>query len=174
MSFVSSCHHARNLGQSAAIRTGVTAATAQSVVVLDGDGQNDPKDILKMFGHLATIPNLKMVIGERRNRKDTWSRRMSSRVANSIRSHFLCDGVCDTGCGLKAFFRDDFLELPAFDLLHRFLPALMQRQGGRVCSVPVNHRPRLHGKSKYGIRNRLWVGITDMLGVAWLQKRSLT
>ena len=94
-------------------------------------------------------------------------------MANAIRSRILGDGIRDTGCGIKVFYRDQYLDLPAFDHMHRFLPALIQRNGGRVATVPVNHRPRLHGVSKYGVGNRLWVGIMDLLGVRWLQKRRL-
>ena len=172
-SAVTLCRHNKNRGQSAAVRTGVEASRADVIAVLDGDGQNDPKDILKLYGQLVAVPNLSMVIGERRDRKDTWLRRVSSRVANSIRSRLLGDGICDTGCGLKVFYRAQYLSLPTFDHMHRFLPALIQRQGGRVYALPVNHRPRLHGLSKYGVSNRLWVGIMDMLGVRWLQKRRL-
>ncbi len=165
--------HAGNRGQSAAVRTGVAAAGAPIVAVLDGDGQNDPQDIPKLFGLLVAVTRLKMVVGERRNRKDSWVRRVSSRFANGIRARLLGDGINDTGCGIKAFYRDDFLALPAFDHMHRFLPALMQRNGGQVHAVAVNHRPRRHGHSKYGIGDRLWVGIADLLGVLWLQKRRL-
>jgi len=115
----------------------------------------------------------RMVVGQRIGRQDTWVRKMSSRVANAVRNAMLNDGIRDTGCGLKIFYRDDFLRLPAFDHMHRFLPALVQRDGGLVGCVPVNHRPRLRGQSKYGIGNRLWVGITDLFGVMWLQKRRL-
>ena len=165
--------HAGNRGQSAAVHTGVAAAGASVVAVLDGDGQNDPQDIPKLFGLLAAGTRLKMVIGERRNRKDSWVRRVSSRFANRIRAKLLGDGINDTGCGIKAFYRDDFLALPAFDHMHRFLPALMQRNGGQVHAVAVNHRPRRHGHSKYGFGDWLWVGIADLLGVLWLQKRRL-
>ena len=165
--------HASNRGQSAAVHTGVEVARAEIVAVLDGDGQNDPQDIPKLFGHLVTIKRLKMVIGERRHRQDGWVRRVSSRIANGVRARLLADGINDTGCGIKVFYRDDFLALPAFDHMHRFLPALMQRGGGQVGAVAVNHRPRRHGQSKYGIGNRLWVGIADLLGVMWLQKRRL-
>lgn len=167
------CRHDRNRGQSAAVRSGVRAARYEVVAVLDGDGQNDPRDIPKLYGQLAMVPGLSLVIGERRKRRDNWLRRVSSRVANRIRSSLLGDGISDTGCGLKVFYRDQFLDLPAFDHMHRFLPALVQRNGGRVYAVPVNHRPRLCGKSKYGVNNRLWVGITDLLGVMWLQKRRI-
>lgn len=167
------CRHDRNRGQSAAVRTGVLTARADIVAVLDGDGQNDPRDIIRLYGQLSMLPSLSMVIGERRDRKDSWLRRVSSRVANAVRSRLLGDGISDTGCGLKVFYREQYLNLPAFDHMHRFLPALMQRQGGKVHTLPVNHRPRLHGLSKYGVGNRLWVGIMDLLGVRWLQKRRL-
>lgn len=165
--------HDRNRGQSAAVRSGVVAARSDNIAVMDGDGQNDPADIPKLFGRLSLMPSISLVIGERRKRKDNWSRRWSSRVANGVRSRLLKDGISDTGCGLKVFRRSEFLELPAFDHMHRFLPALYQRNGGRVAAELVNHRPRLAGVSKYGIRNRLGVGITDMLGVMWLQRRQL-
>lgn len=170
---VSICRHDGNRGQSAAVRTGVRAARAKVIAVLDGDGQNDPNDIPKLYGQLAMVPSLSMVVGERQKRKDNWLRRVSSRIANDIRSRVLSDGIRDTGCGLKVFYRDQFLDLPAFNHMHRFLPALVQRNGGQVCTIPVNHRPRMHGISKYGVGNRLWVGIMDMLGVRWLQKRRL-
>lgn len=170
---VSICRHDRNRGQSAAVRTGVMAAGADIVAVLDGDGQNDPRDIPRLYGQLSMVPSLSMVIGERRDRKDSWLRRVSSRIANGIRSRLLGDGISDTGCGIKVFYRESFLSLPAFDHMHRFLPALLQREGGNVIAIPVNHRPRLHGLSKYGVGNRLWVGIMDLLGVRWLQKRRL-
>jgi len=165
--------HGRTRGQSAAIRTGVKAAAAPVVAVLDGDGQNDPADIPKLFGPLMIMPDVRMVVGQRKRRNDSWIRRLSSRIANKVRSAALHDGIRDTGCGLKVFYREDFLDLPAFDHMHRFLPALIQRNGARIHTVPVNHRPRLNGMSKYGIGNRLWVGITDLFGVMWLQKRSL-
>lgn len=164
--------HARNRGQSAAIRTGVQSALAPVVAVLDGDGQNDPADVPKLYAALA-LSSAGMTVGERRVRRDSLIRRASSRIANSVRSSLLHDGVPDTGCGLKVFYRDDYLELPAFDHMHRFLPALMQQRGREVRSVPVNHRPRRLGRSKYGIRNRLWAGIVDMLGVKWLASRRL-
>lgn len=167
------CRHSRNRGQSAAVRTGVQAARAQIVAVLDGDGQNDPVDILELYGQLVADLSLTMVIGERRHRKDSRLRRISSKIANAVRSRLLGDGIADTGCGIKVFYRDRYLSLPAFDHMHRFLPALMQRDGGNVIALPVNHRPRMHGLSKYGIGNRLWVGIMDLLGVRWLQKRRL-
>ena len=170
---VTVCRHTVNLGQSAAVRTGVKAARNRVIAVIDGDGQNDPRDIPRLFGRLAASPSLSLVIGERRQRKDRLLRRLSSRVANAVRSRLLGDGINDTGCGIKVFYRDQYLELPAFDHMHRFLPALVQRCGGRVHSVPVNHRPRRSGSSKYGVRNRLWAGVADMIGVMWLQRRRI-
>ena len=164
--------HPCNRGQSATIRTGIQSADAPVIAVLDGDGQNDPADIPKLFAAL-TLTGDGMAVGERRNRRDTWSRRLSSRIANRVRSSLLHDGIRDTGCGLKVFYRDEFLELPAFDHMHRFLPALMQQRGRKVRSFPVNHRPRRHGRSKYGIRNRFGAGIVDLLGVMWLRRRQL-
>jgi dolichol-phosphate mannosyltransferase len=114
-----------------------------------------------------------MVIGERRARRDSWLRRLSSRIANGVRARLLGDGVADTGCGLKVFARETFLDLPSFDHMHRFLPALVQASGGRVVALPVAHRPRRAGRSKYGVHNRLWTGIVDLAGVMWLARRAL-
>lgn len=164
--------HERNLGQSAAIRTGVVSARAPTIAVLDGDGQNDPADLPKLFAALE-ISGVSMIVGERRPRRDTLGRRLSSRIANGVRSSLLHDGIRDTGCGLKMFRRETFLKLPAFDHMHRFLPALVQSRGGTVRAVPVNHRPRRFGQSKYGFRNRFWTGILDLVGVMWLSRRQL-
>lgn len=165
--------HARRSGQSAAVCSGVREARASWIATLDGDGQNDPADIPNL---LAAIENagderLKLVMGNRVTRRDTWIRRLSSRVANGVRGRMLKDGTPDTGCGIKVFERAAFLELPRFDHMHRFLPALFQRSGARVVSVPVGHRPRTAGQSKYGVHNRLWVGIVDLFGVMWLIRR---
>ena len=165
--------HDRNRGQSAGVRTGVGFAQAPIIAVLDGDGQNDPHDIVAMYRQLTDDASVGLVIGERQKRKDRWLRRVSSRVANGVRSKLLGDGIRDTGCGIKVFRRDEFLRLPAFDHMHRFLPALFQRDGRRVLSLPVSHRPRLNGQSKYGLHDRLWVGISDLIGVMWLKRRSL-
>ncbi len=170
---VRSLHHSANLGQSAAVRSGVAAAEAKVVAVLDGDGQNDPRDLPRLYGQLRAVSKLGMVIGERRHCRDHWPRRVSSRLASRIRCRLLGDGIRDTGCGIKVFYRDAYLSLPAFDHMHRYLPALMQRSGTKVYAVPVNHRPRQYGRSKYGFSNRLWAGIADVLGVMWLQKRRL-
>ena len=170
---VSMCTHARNRGQSAAVRTGVEAARADVIAVMDGDGQNDPHDILNLFGQLAMVPSLSLVIGERRDRKDSWLRRVSLRIENAVRTRLLGDGVSDPGCGLKVFYREQYLDLPAFDHMYRFLAALMQRQGGRVHALPVSHRPSMYGVSKYGVSSGLWTDLTDLFGVRWLQKRRL-
>jgi dolichol-phosphate mannosyltransferase len=164
--------HACNRGQSAAIRTGVQSAYAPVIAVLDGDGRNDPADIPTLFAALSLTGD-GMAVGERRTRQDRWSRRVTSRIANGVRAALLHDGIRDTGCGLKVFHRDEFLELPVFDHMHRFLPALMQQRGHKVRAIRVNHRPRLRGRSKYGIRNRFAAGIVDLLGVMWLRRRRL-
>lgn len=168
--------HQRRSGQSAAVRTGVRAATAAWIGTLDGDGQNDPADLLDLLAALQqhnSDGQLKLIMGNRTTRRDTWLRRLSSRIANGVRGGMLRDGTADTGCGIKLIERAQFMELPHFDHMHRFLPALVQRAGARVMSVPVAHRPRLRGRSKYGINNRLWVGIVDLFGVMWLIKRRI-
>jgi dolichol-phosphate mannosyltransferase len=167
--------HRTNRGQSAALVTGVAAAQAPWVVTLDGDGQNDPKDIGRLLTECNQDGFLKLdrlITGLRRQRNDNFIRRLSSRVANAIRARLLRDDCPDTGCGLKLFPRDVFLVLPRFDHMHRFLPALFRSYGCRVIPVDVSHRPRLRGASKYGVFDRLWVGIVDMMGVMWLQRRS--
>ena len=168
--------HQRRCGQSGALLTGVRAAHAAWIVTLDGDGQNNPADIPLLLEGLAEEQGRAgdlMLVGYRTRRRDNRVRRWSSYIANAVRSRLLKDGIRDSGCGLKLFPRDLFLSLPAFDHMHRFLPALMQRQGARVVSVPVQHRARLRGKSKYGVQNRLWVGLVDMAGVMWLQRRRI-
>jgi dolichol-phosphate mannosyltransferase len=165
--------HRRRAGQSAAIATGVRQARAPIIATLDGDGQNDPGDIVRLLSILekAGERDRLMVVGLRAKRQDSWLKRAASRVANAVRARLLKDGTPDTGCGLMVFTRAAFLEMPAFDHMHRFLPALMVRQGGSVVSVPVNHRARTYGISSYGVWDRLWVGIIDLLGVMWLQRR---
>jgi len=166
--------HATSSGQSAAVRSGVRAARGIIVATLDGDGQNDPADIPRLWRLAGTSPSSPplLVAGYRQKRQDSWSKRMASRVANRVRARLLGDATPDTGCGLKLFPRALFLDLPAFDHMHRFLPALVLRAGGTVRSVPVNHRPRQGGASKYGVFDRLGVGIVDLFGVWWLQRRS--
>lgn len=169
--------HRKSCGQSYAIHTGVKVAQSPLIATLDGDGQNDPADIpllLEVFNSADSPVGLQLVIGHRRKRQDSWVKRTSARVANKVRGYLLKDRTPDTGCGLKLFPRDTFLGLPFFDHMHRFLPALILRNGGAVLSVEVNHRPRKHGQSHYGVWDRLWVGLVDLLGVMWLQRRSKT
>lgn len=163
----------RQCGQSTAIRNGVQAARSPWIVTMDGDRQNDPADIPAMLECLRASPVEDiLVIGHRVQRRDTWLRRRASRLANGVRGAILHDRSPDTGCGLKAFSRSVFQELPYFDHMHRFMPALMLQHGGKVESLPVHHRPRVAGRSKYGIFDRLWVGIVDLFGVAWLARRN--
>jgi dolichol-phosphate mannosyltransferase len=166
--------HRASCGQSAAILSGVKAARAPWIATLDGDGQNDPADIPRLFDIARRAPAgaALMVAGWRRNRQDSAVKRLSSRIANGVRNRLTGDGTPDTGCGLKVFRRELFLELPYFDHCHRFLPALVKRAGGRTLSVPVNHRPRARGRSNYGTFDRLFVGIADLLGVMWLMRRA--
>lgn len=168
--------HRSSCGQSQAVATGVKAARAPFIATLDGDGQNDPADIPALFERLLACPeterDLLLVAGYRRKRRDNGLRRLSSKVANGIRASLLNDATPDSGCGLKLFSREAFLDMPRFNHMHRFLPALMIRRGGSVVSVRVNHRPRERGVSKYGLWNRLWVGIVDLFGVMWLQRRA--
>jgi len=165
--------HLNNCGQSTALCTAVRAARAPRVVTLDGDGQNDPADIPKLWARCTDGGPVEYmaVCGYRKRRQDTLVKRFSSRLANNFRKFVLKDATPDTGCGIKLFSRAAFLELPYFDHMHRFLPALFLRQGGRVISVEVNHRPRTRGQSHYGMANRLWIGLVDTFGVAWLQRR---
>lgn len=165
--------HVNQSGQSTAIRNGVKAARGEWIATLDGDGQNDPADIPKLIAMRDESPAaIKLYAGWRVNRKDSGSKRWASRWANRIRAGLLKDDTPDTGCGIKLFERTAFLDLPYFDHMHRYLPALMQRAGWQVRSVPVNHRPRGTGVSKYNNLNRALVGISDLRGVGWLIKRS--
>ena len=164
--------HAQSCGQSAALRSGVAAARAPLVVTLDGDGQNDPAFLPKLIEALqAGGARVGLVAGQRVGRKATGFKKFQSRVANGVRGAVLRDGTRDTGCGLKAFQRDMFMSLPYFDGLHRFLPALVRREGYQIGYVDVVDRPRLHGVSNYGFWDRLWIGIMDLLGVWWLIRR---
>ncbi|MCP8939898.1 glycosyltransferase family 2 protein [Alsobacter sp. SYSU M60028] len=165
-------HHAASCGQSCAVRTGVRAARAPLVVTLDGDGQNDPAYIPKLVAALDTAgPRAGIAAGQRLGRKDTGFKKLQSRIANTVRGAVLKDGTRDTGCGLKGFRRDVYLALPYFDALHRFMPALVRREGYDVVLVDVVDRPRLTGQSNYGFFDRLWVGIMDLMGVWWLIRR---
>ena len=165
--------HLGNSGQSTAVRTGAKAARGAWIATLDGDGQNDPADIPKLLAERArSAADVKLFAGWRVNRQDSGSKRWASKWANAIRSRMLRDSTPDTGCGIKLFEREAFLDLPYFDHMHRYLPALMQRAGWKTVSVPVNHRHRASGVSKYNNLNRALVGIRDLRGVAWLIARS--
>ncbi len=165
--------HISQSGQSTAVRNGVKAARGAWIATLDGDGQNDPADIPKLIAARDTGPSdVKLYAGWRVNRQDTGSKRWASKIANAIRSRLLRDATPDTGCGIKLFEREAFLDLPYFNHMHRYLPALMQRAGWKTVSVPVNHRARGAGVSKYNNLNRALVGIADLRGVAWLIRRA--
>lgn len=164
--------HATSCGQSAAVRTGVAAAKAPIVVTLDGDGQNDPAFIPALVEALERgSPDVGLIAGQRVGRKASGFKKFQSRIANAVRGAVLRDGTRDTGCGLKAFRRDLFLSLPYFDGVHRFLPALVRREGYDIGYVDVVDRPRAHGVSNYGMWDRLWIGILDLAGVWWLIRR---
>jgi glycosyltransferase involved in cell wall biosynthesis len=164
--------HKQSCGQSAAVRSGVAAARAAMIVTLDGDGQNNPAFIPALLRALeAGAPRVGLIAGQRIGRKASAFKKLQSRIANAVRSAVLRDGTRDTGCGLKAFRRDVFLTLPYFDGLHRFLPALVKREGYEIGYVDVVDRPRAHGVSNYGMWDRLWIGILDLAGVWWLIRR---
>jgi dolichol-phosphate mannosyltransferase len=164
--------HAASCGQSAAVRSGVRVARAPVIVTIDGDGQNDPAYIPRLVEALeAGGPDTGLAAGQRLGRKDTGFKKVQSRIANAVRSFILKDGTRDTGCGLKAVRRDVYLALPYFDALHRFMPALVRREGFAVVLADVVDRPRLTGVSNYGFFDRLWVGILDLAGVWWLIRR---
>ncbi len=168
--------HRQSCGQSAAIHSGVMAAKYGVIATLDGDGQNDPGDIPRLWDIFQTQrsrnPKLWMIAGWRKQRNDSSWRRFSSKIANAVRSSLLRDNTPDTGCGLKLFLREQFLLLPYFNHMHRFLPALIIRNGGEIISEGVNHRGRASGRSKYGTLDRLLAGIVDLLGVIWLNHRA--
>ena len=167
------CHETR-CGQSVALRTGITAATSPVIATMDGDGQNDPRDIPKLLEHLAAPgeDGPALVGGWRQTRKDTGSKRFASRAANKIRDWVLRDECPDTGCGIKVYWRDVFLRLPFFTSVHRYLPAMFQTYGQKVAYVPVNDRPRQVGQSKYNNLTRALVGLYDLFGVSWLRRRT--
>jgi glycosyltransferase involved in cell wall biosynthesis len=165
--------HGRNAGQSRAIRTGILHARGAVIVTLDGDGQNDPADAPALVDALlAGPPELALVGGERVKRQDSLAKKIGSRIGNGVRRRLLNDTANDTGCGLKAFRREAFLRLPYFDHIHRYLPALMLREGYRTAFRPVNHRHRQSGRSKYTNLGRLWASLSDLMGVIWLQSRA--
>lgn len=166
--------HSERCGQSAAVCSGVFAARAPWIATIDGDGQNDPRDVLSLLNARDTARDerVRLIMGCRVERHDSSWRRIQSRLANAVRGWLLRDDTLDGGCGLKLFARETFLALPRFDHMHRFLPALFMREGVRVISVPVRHRPRFAGFSKYGMLDRLGPGIVDLAGVMWLVKRA--
>jgi len=163
--------HATSCGQSSAVTTGVRMANSPLVATIDGDGQNDPAFLPALIEPLLKRPEVGLVAGQRVGRKASAFKKFQSRIANGVRGAILRDGTRDTGCGLKAFRRDLFLKLPYFDGLHRFLPALARREGYEIAYVDVVDRQRLHGVSNYGLWDRLWVGILDLMGVWWLLRR---
>lgn len=164
----------KNEGQSAAMLAGIGAARGDVIVMLDGDLQNDPADIPHLVAALDAAPGADLVCGYRARRADTWSKKVTSRVANFVRSRFVGDGVRDTGCTLKAMRRECASALVPFKGVHRFIPALVKNAGFRVTEIPVNHRPRQFGVSKYGLGNRALRATTDMFGVRWLQSRRVS
>ncbi len=165
--------HAKNAGQSRAVRSGMMAARAPIVVTLDGDGQNDPADAPRLVDRLAAGPaQLALVGGVRVKRQDSMAKKLASRFANGVRQRLLNDSAADTGCGLKAMRRDAYLRLPYFDHQHRFLPALMIREGYELAFEPVGHRQRQTGRSKYTNLGRLWASFSDLSGVMWLNSRA--
>lgn len=163
--------HAKSGGQSAAVRSGVRAARGTIVATLDGDGQNNPTFLPDLIAAVEKGANVGLAAGQRVGRKDTGFKKLQSRVANGVRNGILKDGTRDTGCGLKAFRREVFLTMPYFDGLHRFLPALVRREGFDIAYVDVIDRPRHSGVSNYGFFDRLWIGILDLAGVWWLIRR---
>ena len=163
--------HANSSGQSAAVRSGVRAARGAIVATLDGDGQNNPVFLPDLIAAVENGSKVGLAAGQRVGRKDTGFKKFQSRVANGVRNAILKDGTRDTGCGLKAFRREVFLMMPYFDGLHRFLPALVRREGYEIAYVDVIDRPRRSGVSNYGFFDRLWIGIMDLAGVWWLIRR---
>jgi len=166
--------HDKNCGQSSAVRSGVISARGELIATLDGDGQNNPADIpnlIAQYDRAGRDENERMVAGQREKRQDTWSKRMASKFGNGVRGFLLRDRTRDTGCGLKLFEREAYLRLPYFDHQHRYLPALMLREGYEISHVDVSHRGRNTGTSKYTNLGRLWVSISDIFGVIWLRNR---
>jgi glycosyltransferase involved in cell wall biosynthesis len=172
--FIKPVRHKFSVGQSTAIMSGLQVARGELIATMDADGQNDPADVPALLAAARIFPAGAdfCIAGYRKNRKDTPWKRFQSRVANNIRRRILNDGTPDTGCGLKVLPRTTFLKLPYFDHVHRFIPALVHRINGEIVVVEVNHRDRLAGESKYNMLGRLGVGIVDMFGVMWLQRRT--
>jgi len=166
--------HVRNAGQSTALINGVRAARGQWIGTLDGDAQNVPADLPRLLAEIErrADPELKLIQGWRVDRRDTGFKRLSSKIANAVRGGLLRDSTPDSGCGIRVVERRALLNVPAFDHMHRFIPALIRQSGWKVDSMAVSHRPRGAGVSHYGLWNRLWVGIVDLFGVAWLGRRT--
>lgn len=164
-------HHSRS-GKSAALRTGVMASSATWIVTMDGDGQNDPRDVPRLLAAAAADPAVALVCGIRRRRDDTIWRRLASRIGNGVRQALLHDNCTDTACGLKLIRRDVFLALPFFDSLHRFFPALIGHRGHGVVMLDINDRARSSGTSKYTNMGRAVIGLADLFGVIWLKRRT--
>ena len=164
--------HRRNFGQSAAIGTGFRCARGKWIGTLDGDGQNDPADLPRMLDDARRL-GVDCVTGVRRKRQDSFVRKVSSRVANRFRDWMTGDRVTDSACGVRVMRAECTADLPVFNGLHRFMPTLLRAKGYQVAEVEVNHRPRLHGVSKYGVHNRLWRGIRDCFGIRWFVARSV-
>jgi glycosyltransferase involved in cell wall biosynthesis len=160
-------------GQSTATAAGFDAARGDVVVTLDADGQNDPREISRLLQALESSPESAAAVGYRIARHDSWWKRLQSRIANTVRNVITRDHIRDAGCSLKAVRRSVWHAIPRFDGMHRFLPTLIRAGGGHVLEVPVSHRPRLHGRSKYGMRNRAWRGLVDAIGVRWYRRRML-
>ena len=163
-------HLETNMGQSAALIAGMRRAQGAFVLTLDGDLQNDPADFPEILSLLAEFD---CVCGVRADRQDSWLRKASSRIANTFRHWILQDGISDAGCGTKGFRRECIEHFPAFNGVHRYFAVFVRNSGFSLTECVVNHRPRKHGHSKYGIHNRLWRGLYDLVGVAWLRRRSL-
>ncbi len=163
--------HQQSCGQSGALRTGILAAQGRVIATLDGDGQNDPSFIPHMLQVLEQDNAVTLVAGQRVVRHDTAVKAVTSKLANAVRSALLGDGIRDTGCGLKVFYRDTFLALPYFDHMHRYLPALVLREGQKIATADVGHRPRGGGRSNYGTIDRLLVALVDLPAVLWLKRR---
>lgn len=170
--FIRTCVHQQCYGKSAAILTGVRAARGELIATIDGDGQNDPGYVRPLL-HLAAEPNVGLAAGQRRKHAHSWAKKVGSRLANRLRARLLGDETRDSACGLKAFRREVFLRLPHFDNMHRFLPALVIREGLQVRHLDVIDRQRRHGMSKYGVIDRALAGMLDLIGVWWLIRRRL-
>ncbi|MBN2564851.1 MAG: glycosyltransferase family 2 protein [Candidatus Eisenbacteria bacterium] len=162
--------HDRNYGQSGALLTGLSAARGRIIATLDGDLQNDPADLPRLIRTLKDS-DVHMVNGIRTHRQDSWLRKVSSKIANGFRNRMSGATATDVGCSVRAFYRECMNGVPPFHGMHRFLPTLVAMRGWRVTETPVNHRPRVHGRTSYGVHNRLWVGIADTFGVRWLASR---